>query len=389
MEIDLAVIPMFSKIKSITKSMEAKFVNYKEIVTDWICPENSSIVEIRHGKSISKSSSFPLKRKLSKRGRKPKEKKESKSISRTSFQLYRTIHRTPVIDEFAKTSTTCTEHQDCEIIYKTYNMLMFNGGHLVCVGITDPQCEDFYWCIGEVTKFLTARGMKEEDLGITAVNITLENFKFALRDPESRLDLIRINNFFAEKKASGQVINVRITDVQNFIVDCIENEKFDFDPEVVLSTFNHSHEIIHYFIAKSDFFDFLKSIDLREWSKTIQSFHDDISHRFTNLLTKTLDNRLLKTITLLFVKRMIARTLEKCNNFDHWVVDSFSVLTDKNTAIMSKRHAGITTTIKVFISGKVDILGAKNRKRIEYVPIFLQKVLSEGENLCYHIDKWK
>ena len=180
----------------------------------------------------------------------------------SDFSLVRkSIHRPIKIDTYTRTSDFCKEHEECEIIYKCYTVLIFGGGRIECVGITEKKLQRFCWCSNEVKNFLIEKGLNPEDLEIVKMNKTLENFKFELANKELHIDLYRLNNLFVGKIKKGEVVNINLNNIFETINKLMENSvEFEKIEELVENSIQ-DHDIKHYLIAKKDLYDFFKTLD--------------------------------------------------------------------------------------------------------------------------------
>lgn len=381
---------IFTKIESITKSIEARFKNYSVNVNeiDWKCPENSVIKEIRYAAKCYRSADFVLPEKTAKRGRKPLIKKESDPISDISFIVRKSSHRTRRVDSYSKTSIVCIEHIDCEIVFKNYTVLIFGKGRIVCVGIVEENCEDFIWCTSEVQKYLISNGLNADDLEIVDINKTLENFKFELLDKERRIDLYKLNNLFVSKMKNGEILNVDLNEVYQYIIDKMDNEDFNFNPGSIADTFNKTFEIKYYLITRLDFIDFLKKLEIEQWYYTISKYYEGFFERNSNRLTAEINDRIKDMLIRGFVINKTLALISECTVSGHNVVESINIIDEKNTAVMVKRVKGKCVTVKLFTTGKIDILGSKTIDQVHGIYKDLEILFTENPDLIYHLDDW-
>lgn len=389
---------LFTEVESITKSIEARFknfnVNIKEI--NWICPENSTIKEIRYNGKCFYASDFKLQVKIAKRGRKPKVKSQSEPISDFSFMVRKIIHREIKSDNYSRTSETCIVHSNCEIIYKCYTVLIFGGGRIVCVGITEKNCEDFTWCTNEVIKFLVEKGLKKEDLEIVKINKTLENFKFELIDKEMKIDLYKLHNYFVEKTKKKEVININLDQLFETVKDLVKAAgRTSTISEISTKNINNlvensiqDFEIKTYLIAKVDLAEFFNILDEKKIAHDFEIFYEHISKKYTNKLTYSMDCDMKNMFFISYITNECFRLLNLCSKNKYIVVESTNIIDEKNTIVLLKKVNGRGITVKLFISGKIDILGSKTIDQTETIYNDLERIFKENPQILFHPDDW-
>jgi len=377
-------------IESITKSLEATFRNYTLDTDkiDWKCPETGPIKEILYKNSTSRAADFTLEEKIKKKGRKPKPRQASAPISDLTFNLRRETHRRVKKDTYSRTSQDCAEHEDCEIIFKTYNVSIFGKGKIVCVGITEENCEDFNWCIKIITDFLISKGYEPHDLEVIKINKTLENFKFRLKDEERKIDLIAINNFFVNNYLNGEIANVEIDRLLLYFIKKIKTGDLEFCPKSMIKKFDEFSELKHFLIHKTDLLDFLNGIDLVRINGEIERIYNNLSTKHTNILNYELDMFLKKIVIRSYINYHCIDLLRKCTRNSYKVAKNVSLDNDKNTIEILITVNSKDITVKLFSSGKVNILGAKNVEQIQCIYSNLEKLLDENPGIIYHTDDY-
>ena len=387
---------MFSESNTITKSINARFKNYKMLVkdVDWDCPKNSPIVAINPGARSSIAENFVLFRRKSTRGRKPilREKKK-KFASSTTFVIRKPRHREPIHDELAQTSSFCLEHKNCEIVYKDYNVLIFNGGKIVCVGVREEECSDFVWCMKIIVDYMEEQGLDRRDLDVLDIKITLENFGFHLCDPELGINLYELNNYFTEKFTNSDIINVDIFSIYELFSDLILSDCLEFSTETITTNFVGNSERKHFLINKDVFSKFLQAVKLEEIKKNCEILFGYISISRTDILTEFSEKNLHQNLIFCFVKIYCEDLLGKLNTVKHEIVETIQFNEEKNTLMLKKKFQGKIITIKIFSSGKIVVVGSKKNREIDIIRDELSLIFTHPKILykadCFEMIKFE
>lgn len=378
---------MFSCYNAITKSLNAKFFKYDLQIEglDWVCPENSNIVGLDIGKKKSRSSTYNLVSSKSTRGRKKKERKEKKKFPSTiNFIIRKEVIREIEQDSYSYTSIKLTEKT--EKIFKDYNIFLFNKGRIICVGVKENDCSDFYWCIKFVVDFLVEKGLKREDLEIHDVKVTLENYRFELKDKNTRINLYKLNNYYCKNFQSGTVVNVDFPRLYEYLTENILKKKFKLDTENIFVNFVCSFEKKQKLLPKIVFDEFLQKLNLIDIYNKSAAVYSFIANTKTRFLTTKASENLEKNILYCFIKKYCEDFIETNNISRHEVAETINFNEEKNTLLVVIKVKNNEVVLRIFNSGKIVVVGSESAKEIEFVQQELEKIFTE---FIYVIDDFK
>lgn len=352
--------------------------NYKSKLTAWQYEE--PFIRIRTEKLDSISPEFYNVVKKSNRGRKPKKKTTVKTFPSNISFFMNHFHHT---DKFNVKYSVCHEHANCYVKKKKYNIRIFNGGQIVCVGLKCEKALDFIECVSYISKFLTKQDLillllclREYKLPkefyftlseylklkyqINNLKSTLRNYQF---DIETPIDLFKLQNFFSI--STDKLLNIDKDKFLSFICSKIKDNNYELDAEVIVKLFNQKSEIIKDYIIKDAFIILLNTWDLKKISLDFQKIYNEFydNYKFKSVYW----DKFQANLRFNFVKYQFNKHHKKLHLLDASTVTCVLPQEKKNTLMISKQIEGKDITIKVFGTGVISIQGANCRITCEKI----------------------
>ncbi len=343
-------------------------------IKNWTC--DAPFIRIKSGSTELISTTYKPPEKKSKRGRKKKIRiKKSDFKSNISFIL----------------------NQDKNNKVKNYNIRIFNGGNIVCVGILKENLEDFYFCLNEVKKYIITQKLNEykhfnlpkeffesmaeildKNYSVHSVESTLVNYQFSVN---YYINIFKLKSFFTD--SSTNIINIDFDKFYNFITRKIMSAQNDYNlnPDILLSSLsssvNDNIQIKKTFVKKDRFINILKTLDLQDIKLSFTQYWTKFLKRQEHRLPKSL----LENIKYSLLKQFFINCFEpfkKSLQLDEYsLVENIRFKEAKNTLLIEKKKNTCSITIRVFGTGIINLQGANNRIAVEEVYKDIIQILTE------------
>ncbi len=361
------------ELKFLMMSISATFndynINSQEIT--WACED--PFICITADKHVSYSPNYKAPPKKSNRGRKKKIKVKTNNFkSNISFIL----------------------NNDTEYKIKNYNIRIFNGGGIVCVGILQEDKSDFYYCLNEVKKFIIRQKLREfenydlppeffelllkkldYDYSIHSVYSTLENYQFHIN---YYIDIFRLKDYFVQ--TSEQIINVDFEKFYTFVAKKIMADDFELNAESLVNSLEIKGEIKREFVSREKLILAISGLELSE-----------IKFRFATFWTKFLKRNkhkisphLIENIKFSYLKQFFINCFESRKNqlmlVEYSLVENVRFKEAKHTLIVEKKKEGVSITVRIFSTGTINIQGGNSRELAEAVYKDFVKIFLELQN---------
>ena len=349
-----------SELKFLMMSISATFNNYQINSSEVIWECEPPFICITTDKHVTYSNLYKATPKKSNRGRKKKIKvKKNNFKSNISFIL----------------------NNDTISKVKNYNIRIFNGGGIVCVGILQENKSDFYYCLNEVKKFIIRQKLREfsqfdlpveffealikkldHDYSIHNVYSTLENYQFHIN---YFIDIFRLKDYFVQ--TSEQIINIDFEKFYNFIAKKMMVDDFELNPESLVNSLEIKGEIKREFVSREKLISAIATLELKE-----------IKFRFVVFWTKFLKRNkhkisihLLDNVKYSYLKQFFIMCFSIRKNqlmlIEYSLVENVRFKEAKHTLIVEKKKNGISITVRIFSTGTINIQGSNSRELAEAI----------------------
>jgi len=349
-------------------SVTATFKNYSvdSSTIDWIC--EFPFIKIKGDKheSVTDYISPPKK---SNRGRKKKIKQKRNNFkSNISFIL----------------------NNDTDSRVKNYNIRVFNGGRIVCVGVLREDKSDFYYCIAEVRKYLIRQKLRdypynlpreffeeiirrlEDDFSVHSVASTLENYQFHIN---YFIDIFRLKDYFV--KSSEAIININFDKLYNFLTKKLLADDFALSPEALVSSLEIKGEIKREFVSRDRLVEVLKSLDLADIKIGFSKYWNEFTQRAGRLIPPSFG----ENVKFSFLKQYFITCFEERKKqlmlVEYSLVENVRFKESKHTLILEKKKDGASVTVRIFSTGTINIQGGNSRIVAEKVYEDLIRIFHE------------
>lgn len=349
-----------SELKFLMMSISATFNNYQinSSKVNWKC--EPPFICITTDKNVTYSEDYKAPPKKSNRGRKKKIKvKKNNFKSNISFIL----------------------NNDTASKIKNYNIRIFNGGGIVCVGILQEDKSDFYYCLNEVKKFIIRQKVREfgeydlppeffealirkldHDYSIHNVYSTLENYQFHIN---YYIDIFRLKDYFVQ--TSEQILNIDFEKFYNFVSKKMMVDDFELNAESLIQSLEIKGEIKREFVSREKLNLAITTLDLKEiklrfiifWNKFLKRNKHKISlHLLDNVKFSYLKQFFINCFSLRKNQLMLV---------EYSLVENVRFKEAKHTLIVEKKKNGVSITIRIFSTGTINIQGSNSRELAEAI----------------------
>lgn len=382
---------IFSELQFSVASVSAHIDNFNiEHIKNDFQPE-FPVVRIKTGEYVRSCEDYVKAPKKSNRGRKKKNIDLPKNFkSNTSFIIKLFIHRAPKQDSFAKVAVPCEQHDKCEIFFKVYNIRIFNGGKIVCVGILQQDKSDFYSCMeimcGYLTKYklasfnfitgpllTTLHNRIKKSFEITNVTSTLENYQFSAN---KHINLYRLKEYFIEN-SQKKVINISYKGIYEYFTECISNDIYTFNADILIKGIVRRDNYRVNFVNRDRLHKELSLIDLKKIHCNFELYWTEFKNRNSNyasegFLKMMRYNFLKQYIIFLFIPICV-----RCDEQEDNVVNSVIFKETKNTLMVKKTIQDREINFRIFGTGIINIQGGNSREISEIARDKICKSINE------------
>lgn len=366
-------------------SVSARFVNFRHESTKSFWVVEPPFARIKTDALDSVSASVVPDKPKSKRGRKKKDKKPKKAFpSNMSFFIYKDIH---LPNPNAKT-TPCKQHVECFVMQKKYNIRIFNGGQIICVGVLREDKSDFLECMEHVCRYLVRHDVAmllplnlpeafyqkyaaacREKYKLVYLDTTLENYQFNIG---TCIDLLKLRDYFIDSE--NRIINIDETRMLNFITEQVFHGIFEVNAVTLISLFSVKNGIKKHFIIKEAF---LKVLDNWSLSELKQQFDTHYTEFYKTYSHKTVywdkfKYNLLRNYVIVSYRKYY----DELYIMDFSLVEGVRYKEEKSTLIVTKKKDDCKITVRIFGTGVINIQGANNRVTAEKIWTEYKKIFS-------------
>ena len=378
---------MFSTMRSSTITAKGKLSNVKF--------DESELDELEGGGNIIKiDSNFvewksdtyqePVQKKKSNRGRKKKEKKKTnRKIQGTGRCMNSQIMFTILGTHTRRIPENPDKHSEIavaidteyETITKPYVFLVFRNGNFTLPGVLTEDMYDVKAPISELCSFMSEMF---GDVQLESIETSMCNYKFCLVDRQ--IELRKLQKYCADHFT--HLLNIHFRHVKQYLVEHIETgidygdfQRFLSDaepPKNIFVNFTKLQEVIEsqYLISHYN-----KIIEVMELA--YEHFHISFSSEtITRIWDQYLDKYMI-TMEKMFKAssdNQMSHIRYDQEKYPGFIIKIKTPSSDK----LDKR-----TTIKLFMSGKIDIDGANNRQEAEYIYWWLNSLFVQNRYLSY------
>jgi TATA-box binding protein (TBP) (component of TFIID and TFIIIB) len=382
------------ELKFLMGAVSAKFANYRYESNKVKWHHEPPFIRIRTELLDSVSDEFVKTIKNNNRGRKKKETKRKKVFpSNISFFLHREFHE----PHQESNSEICTHHENCYVYYKKYNIRIFNGGKIICVGLKHEDKSDFLEYVQKISDYLAKKDLipfLQYDLPhsfyiqlyrvfarryeLQELKSTLENYQFCLN---RYIDLNKLQKYFS--RSGDKLISIDEGKFLSFICNKIKERNFHIDPEIIVELFTKRDEVICKFIIKDAFIYLLQNWDLRACEEKFIKMYGEFqeAYEYKNIFWDKFKVNMLRN----FVEYEYNEYHDKLYIMDFSMVESVIYKEEKNMLMLSKKKDNKTITIRIFGTGIIDILGSDNKGICEKIKNEMMRVF-ELVNIFYDDD---
>ncbi len=378
---------MFSPMRSSTITAKGKLANVKfdeseldELEGDGnIIKIDSNFVEWR-----SENYNAPEPKKKSNRGRKKKEKKRTnRKIQGTgrcmNSQIMFTIlgtHVRKIPDNPDKHSEIAVPiDKEYETITKPYVFLVFRNGNFTLPGVLTEDMSDVRTPILELCEFMNEMF---DDVKLDSIETSMCNYKFCLVDRQ--IELRRLQKYCADHFT--HLLNIHFRHVKQYLIE--HTEEIDYgDFHRFLSDADPPKNL---FVNFEKLQEAIEGLDLSSLYKKIVDAtelaykHFHISFSFETM--KQIWDQYLDKYLIVMEKQFKASSDNQMSHirYDQEKYPGFIIKIKTPSADKLDKR----TTIKLFMSGKIDIDGANNRQEAEYIYWWLNSLFVQNRYLSYN-----
>ncbi len=440
---------VYGPLQFLMVSVQANITNYDldikntEFFAGWELED--PFIEIYNGITHKRAENYYLPEHKSNRGRK-KKKVEAKGRfkSNINFTTRRFMHREKKKDAFAKTSSECEldksrlicaaqaklvpnpsqfcsfdQHykcipcgthavcpesgiSNCEIIAKNYHLRIFNGGKIVCVGVTKRNKEDFFECVEAVKKYIIDRWMEhycklklpiyvfdilrktlQEKYQIVDIISTLENYQFSIKNKKINLYLLR-DIFISE---SSELINIDYEKLYKFLAESCFHNEFNFNINTVVSNLE-LQGMKHVLVSRKRLTEILNLINLKVWMLEFLNYWQDLTEIQKG--SASINNDIMKFAYLKqFIIYKFKPSVICLNQLDMFMSENVIFKEDKSTLLIEKKMSGLhkdfkeSVTMRFFSSGICNIQGTKSYESASVVYEYIKNMFKFIPNVLY------
>lgn len=381
---------MFSPMRSSTITAKGKLSNVKfdESELDDLEGEGN-IIKIDSNFVEWKSDTYqaPTPKKKSNRGRKKKEKKKTnRKIQGTGRCMNSQIMFTILGTHTRRIPENPDKHSEIavaidteyETITKPYVFLVFRNGNFTLPGVLTEDMSDVKAPISELCEFM---GDMFGNVQLESIETSMCNYKFCLVDRQ--IELRKLQKYCADHFT--HLLNIHFRHVKQYLIEHIETgidygdfQRFLSDaepPKNLFVNFTKLQEAIERQDLSSHYKKITEVMEL-----AYEHFHISFS---SETITQIWDQYLDKYL-ITMEKKFKASSDNQMSHirYDQEKYPGFIIkIKTPSSDKLDKR-----TTIKLFMSGKIDIDGANNRQEAEYIYWWLNSLFVQNRYLSYNPD---
>jgi TATA-box binding protein (TBP) (component of TFIID and TFIIIB) len=384
---------MFSPMRNSTITAKGKLSNIEF--------DESELTDLEgEGKIIKIDSNFvewksptykpPAPKKKSNRGRKKKEKKKTnRKTQGTGRCMNSQIMFTILGTHVRRIPDTPDKHSEIAIpvddeyeeITKPYVFLVFRNGNFTLPGVLTEDMSDVQEPIQVLCKYMSEMF---EDVRLESIETSMQNYKFCMVDRQ--IELRKLQKYCSDHFT--HLLNIHFRHVKQYLIEHINPDEQEIDygefhkflsdaepPKNLYVNFEKLREAIEAYNLMNHYRKITETVEL------IYTYYqiDFSAETITQIWSQYLDQFLVK-----LEKKFKASSDNQMSHirYDQEKYPGFiiKIKTPRPSDPQKK------TTIKLFMSGKIDIDGANNREEAEYIYWWLNSLFTKNRYLSYNPD---
>lgn len=381
---------MFSPMRSSTITAKGKLsnVSFDESELDDL-EGDGNIIKIDSNFVEWRSSNYdpPAPKKKSNRGRKKKEKKKTSRKtqgtgrcmnSQIMFTILGTHIRIIPENPDKHSEIAVAIDKEHEKITKPYVFLVFRNGNFTLPGVLTEDMSDVKAPISELCEYM---GYMFGDVKLESIETSMCNYKFWLVDRQ--IELRKLQKYCADHFTN--LLNVHFRHVKQYLIEHIDEvidyadfQRFLSDAEPPKNLFVNFTKLKEAIEQQDLINHYNKIIDVMEI--VYNKFHISFS---SETISQIWDQYLDKFLIVMEKKFELSSDNKMSHiRYDQEKYPGFII----KIKTPSSDKADKRTTIKLFMSGKIDIDGANNRQEAEYIYWWLNSLFVQNRYLSYNPD---
>jgi hypothetical protein len=276
-----------------------------------------------------------------------------------------------------------------EGITKLYNIRIFNGGKIVCVGILRQDKSDFYYCIQVVREYVARRLILHyafldipsdviyphliRKIEVRNVKSTLENYQFSMG---KNINLYLLKEFLINI-SRDKIININYEALYEYFTEAVNAETFELNIDQFIRGITLKGSVRVNFVNAEKLRQELFSLKIETIAQQFATYWNLFIERHKNKLSEFFTKSLKYNMLKQFVRFYFEPIKIICDEQDDLVVDSVIFKETKNTLMVKKKIVDTDINFRIFGTGIVNIQGGNSYEISSAARIKICSIISE------------
>jgi Transcription factor TFIID (or TATA-binding protein, TBP) len=384
---------MFSPMRNSTITAKGRLTNIafdESELTDLEAAGN--IIKIDSNFVEWKSTTYipPAPKKKSNRGRKKKEKKKTnRKVQGTGRCMNSQIMFTILGTHIRRIPDTPDKHSEIAIpvdseheeVTKPYVFLVFRNGNFTLPGVLTEDMSDVSVPIIDLCEYMNDMF---DDVSLESIETSMCNYKFWMIDRQ--IELYKLQKYCADHFT--HLLNIHFRHVKQYLIEHITVDADGVDYGEFHKFLSDAEPPKNLFVNFTKLRDSIEAYNLMDHyqkiTETIEMVYTYFQIDFSADLITQIWSQYLDQFLIKLEKKFKASSDNQMSHirYDQEKYPGFIIKIKTPTAKNPQKK----TTIKLFMSGKIDIDGANNRKEADYIYWWLNSLFVNNRILSYNPD---